>query len=49
LHNHSPAFDRFGEAARSTPGWRYRELATAHEPFITHPEKLTDLLLEVGA
>lgn len=37
LHNHSPAFDRFAELAKSPLGWRYRELPTAHEPFITHP------------
>ena len=49
LKNHSPAFDRFGEAARSTPGWRYRELATGHEPFVTMPHELADVLLEIGS
>ena len=49
LQNHSPAFDRFGEAARSTPGWRYRELASGHEPFVTNPRELADLLLEIGS
>ena len=44
-----PAFDRFAEAAKSTPGWRYRELATAHEPFITHPDELAKMLLEIDA
>ena len=49
LQNPSPAFDRFAEAARSTPGWRYRELATGHEPFVTMPRELADLLLEIGS
>jgi hypothetical protein len=35
--------------AKSTPGWQYRELDTAHEPFITHPQELADLLLELSA
>jgi pimeloyl-ACP methyl ester carboxylesterase len=47
LHSPNPAFERFA-AARSTPGWRYRELATAHEPFVTMPRELADLLLELG-
>jgi pimeloyl-ACP methyl ester carboxylesterase len=42
------AFDRFAEAAKTTPGWHYRELATPHEPFITHPEELANLLLDFG-
>ena len=50
LHNTPmPAFDRFADLAKSTPGWQYRELDTAHEPFITHPQELADLLLEVSA
>ena len=40
-------FDRYAEAARQTPGWRYRELATSHIPYITHPNQLADLLIEV--
>lgn len=40
-------FDRHAEAARQTPGWRYRELATSHIPYITHPNQLADLLIEV--
>jgi pimeloyl-ACP methyl ester carboxylesterase len=49
LRNESPAFDRFAEVARRTPGWCYRELDTAHEPFITHPGELAELLLEVSS
>ncbi len=43
----SPVFDRYAQTARSAPGWRYRELATAHLPFITQPREFTDLLLEL--
>ena len=42
-------YDRYAEAAQRTPGWRYRELATPHLPFITHPREVTDLLLEIVA
>jgi pimeloyl-ACP methyl ester carboxylesterase len=40
-------YDRHAEAARRTPGWRYRELATSHLPYITHPHQVADLLFEV--
>jgi len=40
-------FDRYAETARQTPGWRYRELATSHIPYMTHPNQLADLLIEV--
>jgi pimeloyl-ACP methyl ester carboxylesterase len=42
-------FDRHAEAARRTPGWRYRELATSHLPYITHPREVADLLHEIVA
>lgn len=45
----NPMFDRYAETARRTAGWRYRELATSHEPFITHPQELATLLLEAAA
>ena len=32
----------------STPGWRFRQLATAHDCMITAPRELTDLLLEIA-
>lgn len=43
-----PVFARFAEVARSAPGWRYREMTTAHEPFVTAPDELAALLLEVA-
>jgi hypothetical protein len=42
-------FDRYADTARETTGWRYRELPTSHEPFVTHPQDLTKLLLEAAA
>lgn len=45
----NPMFDRYAETARQTAGWRYRELATSHEPFVTHPQELATLLLEAAA
>ncbi len=47
LQNHSPAFDRFAEAARTTPGWRYRELTTGHDAMVTAPQEVAGLLLEL--
>jgi pimeloyl-ACP methyl ester carboxylesterase len=47
LHNHSPAFDRFAEVARTIPGWHYRELTTGHEAMVTAPKELAGLLLEL--
>jgi pimeloyl-ACP methyl ester carboxylesterase len=41
-------FDRYAEAARQTAGWRYRELATSHIPYITHPHQVADLLFEIS-
>ncbi len=31
-----------------TPGWRFRQLDTAHDCMITMPKELTDLLLEIA-
>jgi pimeloyl-ACP methyl ester carboxylesterase len=42
----SPVFDRYAEAARNAPGWRCREMSQAHEPFVTAPAELAELLLE---
>ena len=42
-------YDRHAEAARRTPGWRYRELATSHLPYVTHPREVADVLLEIVA
>jgi pimeloyl-ACP methyl ester carboxylesterase len=41
-------FARFAQAARSEAGWRYRELATGHEAFLTMPRELVDVLLDIG-
>jgi len=35
------------ETARRSPSWRYREIASDHDPMITHPRELADLLLEI--
>ena len=42
-------FDRYAQEAQKTAGWHYRELATSHLPFVTHPRELADLLIEVVA
>lgn len=42
-----PHFDAAANAAKSSPGWSYRELNTPHLPFITHPGDLTELLLDI--
>jgi pimeloyl-ACP methyl ester carboxylesterase len=44
-----PVFDRHAKTAQEITGWQYRELATPHLPCITHPEKLTEVLLELAA
>lgn len=43
-----PGFDRYAEAARHATGWRVREIASSHLPYVTHPRELTELLLEVA-
>ena len=42
-------FPRFAERARSTPGWRYEELAAVHDAMITAPPALANLLIQVTA
>jgi pimeloyl-ACP methyl ester carboxylesterase len=42
------SFDRYAEIARNSAGWRHRELATNHLPYITHPRELANLLMEVA-
>ena len=44
-----PGFDRYAERAASDPDWTLRELDTSHLPYITDPEKLATLLLELAA
>jgi pimeloyl-ACP methyl ester carboxylesterase len=43
------SFDRYTTIARKTAGWRCRELATSHLPYVTHPRELVALLLEKAA
>src|SRR5579864_1949045 len=44
----SPApFDKPAAIAESSPDWTYRERPWSHIPFITQPEELAELLLEV--
>jgi pimeloyl-ACP methyl ester carboxylesterase len=43
----SARFDGYAEMARNTPGWRLRELPSAHEPFVTMPRELAEVLLEI--
>jgi pimeloyl-ACP methyl ester carboxylesterase len=44
-----PAFDRYAKMAQQTTGWHYRELATPHLPYVTHPTKLAEVLLDLAA
>jgi pimeloyl-ACP methyl ester carboxylesterase len=44
-----PVFDRHAQMAQETAGWHYRELATPHLPYITHPEELSEVLLGLAA
>jgi pimeloyl-ACP methyl ester carboxylesterase len=46
--NPLPGFDRFAKTAQSSPGWTHREIASAHLPYITDPDDLTALLVEIA-
>jgi pimeloyl-ACP methyl ester carboxylesterase len=46
--NPHPGFDRFAEAAQSKPSWSRRDMPAAHLPYITEPEELTALLVEIA-
>jgi pimeloyl-ACP methyl ester carboxylesterase len=41
-----PAFDRSAARVQREPGWRYRELATDHNPQFSEPRALTAILLD---
>jgi pimeloyl-ACP methyl ester carboxylesterase len=43
------SFDRYAQIAQHSPGWRYRELATSHLPFITHPSEVANALIELAS
>ena len=42
------AFDRHADMAQATSGWRYREMATPHLPYVTHPNELASILIELA-
>jgi pimeloyl-ACP methyl ester carboxylesterase len=43
----APMFDRFAEQARTTPGWRARDMDASHVPFVTAPQVLAAALLDL--
>jgi pimeloyl-ACP methyl ester carboxylesterase len=43
-----PVFDRHATMAQQTVGWRYRELATSHLPYVTHPAEVAEVLIDVA-
>lgn len=43
------AFRQFADRARAEPGWRHHELDASHNPHITMPETLADLLDAISA
>jgi pimeloyl-ACP methyl ester carboxylesterase len=43
-----PGFDRYAAAAQSSPSWSCHELATSHLPYITDPDDVTAVLLELA-
>jgi len=40
-------FRQFAERTKSDPGWRYCEIDASHSPYITAPETLAALLLDI--
>jgi pimeloyl-ACP methyl ester carboxylesterase len=42
-------FRQFGERAKSEAGWKYYEIDASHNPHITCPEVLRDLLFDIMA
>ena len=46
---HSEVFKPFADQARDSSEWRYYEMDTSHNPHITAPEALADLLDKVGS
>jgi pimeloyl-ACP methyl ester carboxylesterase len=44
----NPAFAAAADHARSSPAWRYREIATSHLVAQNRPRELADLLLELA-
>jgi pimeloyl-ACP methyl ester carboxylesterase len=44
-----PTIAEFRRRVRSEPGWRVLEMATGHDPMVSHPGELAGLLLELAA
>jgi pimeloyl-ACP methyl ester carboxylesterase len=42
-------FDIAAASVRSTPGWRCAEIDTPHVPYVTHPNVVTEALVEIAA
>lgn len=42
-------FGQFAERLRNDDSWQFLEMATGHDAMITEPEKLAEILLEIGA
>jgi pimeloyl-ACP methyl ester carboxylesterase len=42
-------FGQFAARARGEPGWRYHELDASHNPHITIPQQLTELLQTIAS
>lgn len=52
IYCNNPAVGPFGQFAdrlRDDAAWQYLEMATGHDAMITEPEKLSEILLEIGA
>jgi hypothetical protein len=47
-HWPNPGFDRSAGTAQASPAWDYAELATSHLSYITSPDQLSDILLEIA-
>jgi hypothetical protein len=44
----NPGFDRWAANAQSSSGWTMYEMASGHLPYITDPDALTAVLLEIA-
>jgi pimeloyl-ACP methyl ester carboxylesterase len=42
-------FDAAAARVRSSPGWRCVEIDTPHVPYLTHPDVVTEALVEISA
>ena len=45
----NPRFDTHAEMARRTAGWRYWELAASHHAAVTMPDRVANVLTELGS